>query len=120
VFGELPPVTTGHCWGAVKQHFRGSRIQLMRKMVTDEKKRIDGRRYDEIRPITIETGVRAERTGSAPFTRAARRRPGGRDVGPVTTRQSSTLWAGEWSNASAPLPSPFYRRNKTSARSQPA
>ena len=41
----------------------------MRRMVLDEKRRIDGRAIDEIRPITIDIGVLPRAHGSAIFTR---------------------------------------------------
>ncbi len=41
----------------------------MRKMVLDEKKRIDGRKFDEIRPISCEVGILPRVHGSALFTR---------------------------------------------------
>lgn len=43
--------------------------QDMRRMVLDEKRRIDGRAIDEIRPITIDIGVLPRAHGSAIFTR---------------------------------------------------
>lgn len=42
---------------------------IMRKMVLEEKKRIDGRKLDEIRPIDIEVGLLPRTHGSALFTR---------------------------------------------------
>ncbi|MGB9678620.1 MAG: polyribonucleotide nucleotidyltransferase [Thermoanaerobacteraceae bacterium] len=43
--------------------------EQMRKMITNEKIRVDGRGLDEIRPITCETGVLPRTHGSAIFTR---------------------------------------------------
>ena len=43
--------------------------KLMRKMVLDGGRRIDGRGYDEIRPISIEVGILPRVHGSALFTR---------------------------------------------------
>lgn len=42
---------------------------LMRKMVLEENRRIDGRKLDEIRPIEIETGTLPRTHGNAIFTR---------------------------------------------------
>jgi polyribonucleotide nucleotidyltransferase len=42
---------------------------LMRKMVIDTRKRIDGRGLDEVRPISIELGILPRAHGSALFTR---------------------------------------------------
>ncbi len=49
--------------------FEDLQYQLMRQMVTDEKRRIDGRPYDQIRPITVEVGLLPRAHGSALFTR---------------------------------------------------
>ncbi len=43
--------------------------KVMRKIVLDEGKRIDGRRVDEVRPLYIKTGVLPRTHGSALFTR---------------------------------------------------
>ena len=42
---------------------------LMRKMVIDTRKRIDGRGLDQVRPISIELGILPRAHGSALFTR---------------------------------------------------
>ena len=42
---------------------------ICRSMILDEKKRIDGRKFDEIRPITCEVGILPRPHGSALFTR---------------------------------------------------
>ncbi|MBN2478819.1 MAG: polyribonucleotide nucleotidyltransferase [Parachlamydiales bacterium] len=49
--------------------FKKVSSNLMRKMVLDENKRIDGRKMDEIRPIDIETGLLGRTHGSGLFTR---------------------------------------------------
>ncbi|MBN2415863.1 polyribonucleotide nucleotidyltransferase [bacterium] len=43
--------------------------EIVRKMILDKKKRIDGRSYDDIRDITCEIGVLPRTHGSALFTR---------------------------------------------------
>ncbi len=43
--------------------------KLARKLILDQKKRVDGRRFDEIRPISIEVGLLPRTHGSALFTR---------------------------------------------------
>ncbi|MDX9720426.1 MAG: polyribonucleotide nucleotidyltransferase [Myxococcota bacterium] len=52
----------GACYSEIKS-------ETMRGMVTRERKRIDGRRLDEVRPITCEVGVLPRVHGSALFTR---------------------------------------------------
>lgn len=42
---------------------------LVRRMLIEDKRRIDGRRVDEVRPITIETGLLPRTHGSAMFLR---------------------------------------------------
>ncbi|MCE5335278.1 MAG: polyribonucleotide nucleotidyltransferase [Desulfobacteraceae bacterium] len=43
--------------------------QVVRKMMVEQRKRIDGRAFDEIRPITIQVGKLPRTHGSALFTR---------------------------------------------------
>ena len=43
--------------------------ECVRKMIIEEKRRTDGRSYDEVRPISIEVGVLPRAHGSALFTR---------------------------------------------------
>ncbi len=43
--------------------------RIIREMVLDERRRIDGRATDEVRPITVEVGVLPRTHGSALFTR---------------------------------------------------
>ena len=43
--------------------------KLVRKLILNEHKRTDGRSFDDIRPITIETGLLPRTHGSALFTR---------------------------------------------------
>lgn len=43
--------------------------KVMRKTVLDEGKRIDGRKIDEVRPLSIKTGILPRTHGSALFTR---------------------------------------------------
>jgi polyribonucleotide nucleotidyltransferase len=43
--------------------------ELVRRMMVKESRRIDGRRFDEIRPITIEVGILPRTHGSAMFRR---------------------------------------------------
>ena len=43
--------------------------KVMRKIVLDEGKRIDGRRVDEVRPLSVKVGILPRTHGSALFTR---------------------------------------------------
>lgn len=49
--------------------FKSLSSSLMRKMILEENRRIDGRRLDEIRPIDIEVSLLPRTHGSALFTR---------------------------------------------------
>jgi polyribonucleotide nucleotidyltransferase len=49
--------------------FNEMEVQIFRNLMLNESKRVDGRRFDEIRPITIDTGVLPRTHGSAIFTR---------------------------------------------------
>jgi len=53
----------------VKEIFYQIQKKLVRDLILNEKKRADGRRYDEIRPISIEVGMLPRTHGSALFTR---------------------------------------------------
>ena len=49
--------------------FSDIKKEAIRRVILDEKQRIDGRRFDEIRPITCETAILPRPHGSAMFTR---------------------------------------------------
>lgn len=53
----------------LKISFKNLQSDLMRKMILDEKKRIDGRALNEIRPISIEQSLLPRTHGSSLFTR---------------------------------------------------
>lgn len=55
--------------GEIKKMVEGLRKKIIRDGVLDQGKRIDGRRLDEVRPITCEVGVLPQTHGSALFTR---------------------------------------------------
>ncbi len=55
--------------GEIKGIMGGIEREVVRKMILEEKKRTDGRGYDEIREITCEVGVLPRTHGSALFTR---------------------------------------------------
>ena len=54
---------------AVAAAFGEMEVQIFRNLMLNENKRVDGRGFDEIRPITIDTGVLPRTHGSAIFTR---------------------------------------------------
>jgi polyribonucleotide nucleotidyltransferase len=54
---------------AAKAVFKGLKEKVMRDEILERGQRLDGRRFDEIRPIWIETGVLPRVHGSAVFTR---------------------------------------------------
>ena len=49
--------------------FNDLKKEAIRRVILDEKQRIDGRQFDEIRPITCETAILPRPHGSALFTR---------------------------------------------------
>ena len=55
--------------GDVSEAFGKVTKKLMRKLVTDTRKRLDGRDLDTVRPISIELGLLPRAHGSALFTR---------------------------------------------------
>lgn len=66
---KVPAEDDGSIQGKVKQAFADLEYHLMRKMVLEEKKRVDARGYEEIRPISCEVGFLPRAHGSALFTR---------------------------------------------------
>jgi polyribonucleotide nucleotidyltransferase len=52
-----------------KEIFYSIQKKLVRKLIVDNRRRIDGRGFDEIRPISIEVGLLPRTHGSALFTR---------------------------------------------------
>lgn len=63
--GETAP----HSKTQILHAYKNLQSSLMRKMVLQEKKRIDGRALNEIRPIDIEQGLFPRTHGSSLFTR---------------------------------------------------
>jgi len=53
----------------VKECFYELQKKLVRRLILEEKRRIDGRGFDDIRPISIEVGLLPRTHGSALFTR---------------------------------------------------
>jgi len=53
----------------VKIAYKDIKSKIMRQMITIDKKRSDGRRFDEIRPIAVESALLPRTHGSALFTR---------------------------------------------------
>lgn len=53
----------------IKSVFHECESAVMRRITTEEKRRVDGRALDEVRPITIEVGLLPNAHGSALFTR---------------------------------------------------
>jgi polyribonucleotide nucleotidyltransferase len=66
---ESVPVEDTERVTAVTAAFGEMEVQIFRNLMLNENKRVDGRRFDEIRPITIDLGVLPRTHGSAIFTR---------------------------------------------------
>ncbi|UCH95143.1 MAG: polyribonucleotide nucleotidyltransferase [Candidatus Aminicenantes bacterium] len=70
IFDEIiEPVEDEDKIGKYNRAFHKLEYELFRKTLLAERKRCDGREFDEIRPITIELGVLPRVHGSAVFTR---------------------------------------------------
>ncbi|WP_456426064.1 polyribonucleotide nucleotidyltransferase [Rhodocaloribacter sp.] len=69
--GEKQAAETEEGWTAaqIKQAVAKVEKEVMREMILSEHRRIDGRRFDEIRPIWTEVGYLPRVHGSAIFTR---------------------------------------------------
>ncbi|MBI2335968.1 MAG: polyribonucleotide nucleotidyltransferase [Deltaproteobacteria bacterium] len=65
----IPEDDDGKVAKEVFKHFEDLKYNIVRSMITQEKKRIDGRDLKTVRPITIETGLLPRAHGSALFTR---------------------------------------------------
>ena len=66
--GEIPEENKAEA-AETKEIFYDLEKKLVRDLVLNHGKRADGRRFDEIRPITIEVGLLPRTHGSALFTR---------------------------------------------------
>ena len=55
--------------GEIIAAFEDAKYHLMRRQIVDDRVRIDGRRLDQVRPITCEVGLLPRVHGSALFTR---------------------------------------------------
>jgi polyribonucleotide nucleotidyltransferase len=69
--------------------------ELVRRMMVEESRRIDGRRFDEIRPITIELGVLPRTHGSAMFRRGETQVLAAVTLGSSSDEQKIEALAGE-------------------------
>ncbi|HEV7241581.1 MAG TPA: polyribonucleotide nucleotidyltransferase [Thermoanaerobaculia bacterium] len=68
IIGSVPPEDLERL-AAVTAAFGEMEVQIFRNLMLNEGQRVDGRRFDEIRPITIDLGVLPRTHGSAIFTR---------------------------------------------------
>jgi polyribonucleotide nucleotidyltransferase len=68
ILAEVPAEDTERL-GAVTAAFGEMEVQIFRNLMLKEDMRVDGRRFDEIRPISIDLGVLPRTHGSAIFTR---------------------------------------------------
>ncbi|HUP63346.1 MAG TPA: polyribonucleotide nucleotidyltransferase [Thermoanaerobaculia bacterium] len=68
VLGTVPPEDIERL-AAVTAAFSEMEVRIFRDLMLNESKRVDGRRFDEIRPISIDLGVLPRTHGSAIFTR---------------------------------------------------
>jgi len=68
LIGSIPEDQTDERESA-KKIFKGLKEKVMRDEILERGQRLDGRRFDEIRPIWIETSVLPRVHGSAVFTR---------------------------------------------------
>lgn len=93
---EGDPLVIAAAAKKAKQHFEDLHYKLMRQMVTDEKIRIDGRRYDQIRPISVEVGVLPRAHGSALFTRGETQALVAATLGSGDDEQIIDALSGEW------------------------
>jgi polyribonucleotide nucleotidyltransferase len=65
----LPEDTTDETKALIKKYYKHVQYDAMRNMVLNDRKRLDGRKLDEVRPIWGEVGYLPSAHGSAVFTR---------------------------------------------------
>ena len=68
ITGAVDPTDTDRLT-STEAAFGELEAQTFRQLVVDERRRVDGRQFNEIRPISIELGVLPRTHGSAVFTR---------------------------------------------------
>ena len=93
---KVPSEDDGTIAKKIAHIFEEMHYHLMRKMVLEEKVRIDGRRHDEIRPITCEIGLLPRAHGSALFTRGETQALVATTLGSGEDEQIIDALAGEW------------------------
>lgn len=100
VKAKVPVDGTGQKDAAVSkkvgQIFEEMQYDQMRHLILDEKVRIDGRKTDEIRPITIELGLLPRAHGSALFTRGETQALVTTTLGSGDDEQIIDALQGEW------------------------
>lgn len=69
--------------------------RVVRRMMVEEGRRIDGRKFDEIRPISIQTGILPRTHGSAIFTRGETQALAIATLGSSSDEQKIETLAGE-------------------------
>lgn len=70
--------------------------KLMKELVLDKKTRVDGRKFDEIRPLSAEVGVLPRIHGSAIFSRGATQVLSIATLGPISMQQYIETPEGEF------------------------
>lgn len=66
---SLPEDTTDEHRKLAKKYYDDLQWEVVRNMILDDRKRLDGRKLDEVRPLNMETDVLPTPHGSALFTR---------------------------------------------------
>ncbi|MGN6213983.1 polyribonucleotide nucleotidyltransferase [Parafilimonas sp.] len=69
LLASLPEDTTDEHLKLAKKYYEDLQWEVVRHMILDDRKRLDGRKLDEVRPLNMETDVLPAPHGSALFTR---------------------------------------------------
>lgn len=93
---KVPAEDDGKVGKKVSHIFEEMQYHEMRSMILDEKVRIDGRKFDEIRPITCEVGLLPRAHGSALFTRGETQAIVATTLGSGDDEQIIDALQGEW------------------------
>jgi polyribonucleotide nucleotidyltransferase len=93
LLAQLNPHQSSKDKSAIQELFEQEKSRFMREMILSEKKRIDNRRLDEVRPISCEVNLLARPHGSALFTRGETQALAAVTLASTDDQQrSETLW----------------------------
>jgi polyribonucleotide nucleotidyltransferase len=79
----------------ISELYHGLEKKLVRDLIIEQQKRVDGRSYDEVRPITCEIGLLSRTHGSALFSRGETQALAITTLGTVSDEQKIETFTGD-------------------------